>query len=36
MTTGENLAFRTFDRPPMTLARWFLNRRAMHTPRAAT
>ncbi len=30
MTTGENLAFRTFDRPPLTLARWFLSRRAVH------
>ncbi len=25
MTTAENLAFRTFDRPPITWARWFLN-----------
>ncbi len=31
MTTGENLAFRTFDRPPLTLARWFLSRRAVHS-----
>jgi simple sugar transport system ATP-binding protein len=29
MTTGENLAFRTFDRPPLTWARWFLNRGAV-------
>jgi ABC-type uncharacterized transport system ATPase subunit len=25
MTVAENLAFRAFDRPPLTLARWFLN-----------
>jgi general nucleoside transport system ATP-binding protein len=30
MTTGENLAFRTFDRPPLTLAKWFLSRGAIH------
>jgi ABC-type uncharacterized transport system ATPase subunit len=35
MTTAENMAFRTFDRRPLTLARWFLNRRAVHT-RATT
>jgi simple sugar transport system ATP-binding protein len=29
MTTGENLAFRTFDRPPLTLGRWFLNPKAV-------
>ncbi len=29
MTTGENLAFRTFDRPPLTLGKWFLSRRAV-------
>ncbi len=29
MTTGENLAFRTFDRPPLTWATWFLNRLAL-------
>ena len=29
MSTGENLAFRTFDRPPLAWARWFLNRRAL-------
>src|SRR5205085_139021 len=28
--TAENLAFRTFDRHPLTLARWFVNRRAVH------
>ena len=25
MTTGENLAFRNFDRPPMTWGRWFVS-----------
>jgi ABC-type uncharacterized transport system ATPase subunit len=30
MTTAENLAFRTFDRRPLTTAHWFLNRRAVH------
>jgi simple sugar transport system ATP-binding protein len=30
MTTGENLAFRTFDRPPLTRGWWFLSRRAVH------
>jgi simple sugar transport system ATP-binding protein len=30
MTTADNLAFRTFDRPPHTLVGWFLNRRAVH------
>jgi len=30
MTTGENLAFRTFDRPPLTLAKWFLSPRAVY------
>ncbi len=29
MTTGENLAFRNFDRAPLTLARLFLNPRAV-------
>jgi simple sugar transport system ATP-binding protein len=29
MTTAENLAFRTFDRPPLTLARWLINPRAV-------
>jgi simple sugar transport system ATP-binding protein len=29
MTVAENLAFRTFDRPPLTLARWFLSWRAL-------
>jgi ABC-type uncharacterized transport system ATPase subunit len=29
MTVAENLALRTFDRPPMTRARWMLNRRSM-------
>jgi simple sugar transport system ATP-binding protein len=29
MTTAENLAFRTFDRPPLTLARQFVNTRAV-------
>jgi len=29
MTTAENLAFRDFDRPPLTRARWFLSPRAM-------
>jgi general nucleoside transport system ATP-binding protein len=28
MTVAENLAFRTFDRKPLTLAQWFLNPRA--------
>jgi general nucleoside transport system ATP-binding protein len=31
MTTAENLAFRSFDRHPLTLARWFVNRRAVHS-----
>ncbi len=31
MTTGENMAFRKFDRQPMTLAKWFLNPRAVRT-----
>ena len=31
MTTAENLAFRNFDRSPLTMARWFLNRRAVHS-----
>jgi simple sugar transport system ATP-binding protein len=31
MTTAENLAFRTFDRHPLTSVRWFLNRRAVHS-----
>jgi simple sugar transport system ATP-binding protein len=30
MSTAENLAFRTFDRPPLTKAKWFLSRRAIH------
>jgi simple sugar transport system ATP-binding protein len=30
MTTADNLAFRTFDRAPHTLVKWFLNRRAVH------
>ena len=29
MRIAENLAFRTFDRPPFTWAKWFLNRGAM-------
>ena len=29
MTVAENLAFRAFDRPPLSLARWFLNPPAM-------
>ncbi len=29
MTTGENLAFRTFDRPPLSRAKWFLSRGAI-------
>jgi simple sugar transport system ATP-binding protein len=31
MTTAENLAFRTFDRHPLTTARWLINRRAVHS-----
>jgi simple sugar transport system ATP-binding protein len=30
MTVGENLAFRSFDRPPLTIAGAFLNSRASH------
>ena len=29
MTTAENLAFRTFDRPPVTVGKVFVNRRAL-------
>ena len=29
MSTGENLVFRTFDRPPLTKAKWFVSRRAI-------
>lgn len=29
MSVGENLAFRAFDRAPLTKARWFLNWRAL-------
>jgi general nucleoside transport system ATP-binding protein len=31
MTTAENLAFRTFDRHPLTTARYFVNRGAVHS-----
>ena len=31
MTTGENQAFRSFDRPPLTQALWFLNRGAVRS-----
>jgi ABC-type uncharacterized transport system ATPase subunit len=31
MTTAENLAFRTFDRPPLSWARWLLNGKALCT-----
>jgi simple sugar transport system ATP-binding protein len=31
MSVAENLAFRQFDRPPMTRARWFVNRAAMRS-----
>jgi simple sugar transport system ATP-binding protein len=31
MTTAENLAFRNFDRRPLTLAKWFVNRKAVHS-----
>jgi general nucleoside transport system ATP-binding protein len=30
MTTAENLAFRVFDRPPLSWVRWFLNPQALH------
>jgi simple sugar transport system ATP-binding protein len=29
MTTGENLAFRAFDKPPFTWVKWLLNRTAV-------
>src|SRR3989449_10347645 len=29
MSVAENLAYRRFDEPPLTLGRWFLNRGAM-------
>ena len=29
MTTAENLAFRTFDRPPVTIGKVFVNRRSL-------
>jgi simple sugar transport system ATP-binding protein len=29
MRISENLAFRNFDRPPIVIGRWFLNRNAM-------
>jgi ABC-type uncharacterized transport system ATPase subunit len=31
MTTAENLAFRNFDQPPMTLVKWLVNPKALGT-----
>jgi simple sugar transport system ATP-binding protein len=31
MTTAENLAFRNFDRPPITLAKWLVNPKSLGT-----